>query len=127
MSSTTNLVYGYGHLIIIGLPYFFVAQWCQQTNINVTPQSHCPYAHHGLQHFYSPPFCSKERSFCAPSLITSMRTPHGKRIAIFGHCSQKFPSTQQNNRFSLLTPVRPTKVGNAIMTGIGSRQNPHTP
>jgi hypothetical protein len=23
--------------------------------------------------------------------------------------------------------VRPTKVGNAIMTGIGSRQNPHTP
>jgi hypothetical protein len=24
-------------------------------------------------------------------------------------------------------PVRPTKVGNAIMTGIGSRQNPHTP
>ncbi len=25
------------------------------------------------------------------------------------------------------TDVRPTKVGNAIMTGIGSRQNPHTP
>jgi hypothetical protein len=23
--------------------------------------------------------------------------------------------------------VRPTKVGNAIMTGIGSRQNPYTP
>ncbi len=23
--------------------------------------------------------------------------------------------------------VRPTKVGNAIMAGIGSRQNPHTP
>ena len=23
--------------------------------------------------------------------------------------------------------VRPTKVGNAIMTGFGSRQNPHTP
>ncbi len=23
--------------------------------------------------------------------------------------------------------VRPTKVGNAIMTGIGSHQNPHTP
>jgi hypothetical protein len=29
--------------------------------------------------------------------------------------------------FDFLTIVRPTKVGNAIMTGIGSRQNPHTP
>ncbi len=37
------------------------------------------------------------------------------------------PDDRQTNTQLPEVCVRPTKVGNAIMTGIGSRQNPHTP
>ena len=53
----------------------------------------------------------------------------------FIHDPVPIPSRLANNKateqlvslLGLLDSVRPTKVGNAIMTGIGSRQNPPTP
>jgi hypothetical protein len=61
---------------------------------------------------------------CFPHCVAKIYTPEDYAPFVLSGIVQ---SNKESVTTKLEVGVRPTKVGNAIMTGIGSRQNPNTP